>query len=129
VAVHAGGHQVRARGGRRSERICKDRLRLRIERIDRNGALAEPFHDDRPPVHGQHDARPEVDDEEACRDHDRTEQKQVLVAHHRLGLASTTGGTAYSPWRMAAPGKYTRSHRAYLAARAGSQVELWPVGA
>src|SRR5207253_9310123 len=108
------------------ERICKDRLRLLIERIDRNGALTEPFHEDRPLVHGQDDARPEVDDEEACRDHDRTEQKQVLVPHHRLGLASTTGGTVYSSWSMAAPGEYTRSHRPNRAPGGGSQWDCGP---
>src|SRR5438477_12622622 len=108
------------------DRICKDRFGFRIERIDRDGTLAEPFHEDRPLVQRQHDARPEVDDEEACRDHDRTEEEQVLIRHHRLRLASITGGTGYSRSRMAAPGTYTRSHRTNLPAGAGSQLGWGP---
>ena len=110
------------------EGICKERLGLRIERIDRDGAVAEPFNEERPLVHGQHHARPKVDEKEPCHDHDRTEYKQMLVVHiHHL--TSTTGGTVYSPWRMASPGMYTRSQRMNLPEGAGSQLDSCPAGA
>ena len=59
IAVHAGRHRVRARKG---NRVCKKLLRRRVECIDRDGAFAEPLHEDRPLVHGQYYARPKVDE-------------------------------------------------------------------
>jgi len=72
------------------QRICKKRLGLRIERIDRDRAFAKPFDEDRSLVHVQQHARPKVDDKEPCRDDDRTEQKDMLVRRH---LTTTTSGT------------------------------------
>ena len=42
---------------------------------------------------------------------------------------ATTGGTVYSPCRMASPGMYTRSQRMNLSEGAGSQLEACPAGA
>jgi len=58
--VHANRHQIRARGGLRSDRLREEFYGLRIERVERNGAFAEPSNKQPPFVHGQHQARPEV---------------------------------------------------------------------
>ena len=43
-------------------------------------------------------------------------------------LASPTGGTVYSPSRIAAPGWYARSQSMKSPAGAGSQLDSWPAG-
>ena len=115
------------------EGICKKGLRLRIERIDRDGAIAEPFIEDRFFEVIVHEVRPKVDEEERaerpCHKHDRTKCEQMFVLHMRCHFTSTTGGTLYSPSRMAAPGTYTRSQSMKLPEGAGSQLDSWPGGA
>jgi len=96
------------------ERICKKRLRLRIKRIDRDGAVAEPFDEDGSLEHGQKHARPKVGEKEPRRDTERTKYKPMLEVHMHY-LTSATGGTVYPPWRMASPGMYTRSQKDELA--------------
>jgi hypothetical protein len=55
------------------EGICKKRLGLRIERIDRDGAVAEPFNENRSLEYGQKHAWPKVDEKAPYYDHDRTD--------------------------------------------------------
>src|SRR5262249_12828836 len=102
--------------------FCKELLGLCIEGIDRDGAVAEPLNEDRPLVHVQKHSWPKVDDKEPCRDTEPTEYKQMPVIHiHHF--TSTTGGTLYSPWRMASTGMYTRSQSMNLPEGAGSQFD------
>ena len=73
--VHANGPQFRASGRQRCvKRICKKRLRLRIERIDRDGAAAKSLIDDRSFEVVTHEVWPKVDAEDRterpCHNHD-----------------------------------------------------------
>jgi hypothetical protein len=79
------------------EGICKERLGLRIESIDRDGAAAEPLIDDRSFESVIHQVRPEIDEEERA-DHprhnrDRAERNEMLVLQRRCHCLSMTGGT------------------------------------
>src|SRR5262249_42237323 len=114
----------------RVEGIRKKRLGFRIERIDRNGALAESLVEDRLLVDIVHKVRPPVHEEKRAysprHDRDRTEYTQVI---HRAGHDRwTTGGTLYSPSRTARPGRYTRSQSMKLPVGAGSQFDSCPMG-
>src|SRR5262249_36633924 len=105
------------------EGIRKKRLGLRVKRIDWDGAVAEPLHEDRPLVHVQHHTWPKVDKQEPSHDHEKSQNKQMFVFRMRPHLTSTTGGTMYFPSRMAPPGTYTRSQSMNLAAGAGNQLD------
>ncbi len=110
------------------EGIRKERLRLRIERIERDGTVAEPLIEDRSLICRQHEARQQVGDEKPCRDADHAEYKQMFVFHmHHFAL--TTGGTVYLRSRISAPGIYTRNQSMKLPNGAGSQLDSWPAGA
>src|SRR5579884_118204 len=133
VVVHADGHQVRtSRRERCAERLRKQCLRLRIQRIDRDRAVAEPLVDDRFSEVVVHEVRPEVDEENRAdqprHNHDRAESHKMLVLHRRCHCVSTTGGTSYAPSRMALPGRYTRSQSMKSPDGAGSQLDSWPAG-
>ena len=52
----------------------------------------------------------------------------VLPAVTSVVVASPTGGTVYSPSRIAAPGWYARSQSMKSPAGAGSQLDSWPAG-
>src|SRR5690242_6696872 len=96
VAVHAGRHRIRARSGLHGNGVGKVFLRLRVERVDRDGAGTESFDEDGSLVHAKNEAWPQVDEKEPGRDTDPTEDQQMLVLHmHQSAL--TTGGTVYSP--------------------------------
>ena len=60
-------------------------FRLRIERVDRDGASAEPLIEDRLSEVIEHNMRPKVDEQERancpCHDHERTESEQMFVFH------------------------------------------------
>jgi hypothetical protein len=46
-----------------------------MERIDRDGAVAEPFNENRSLVHVQNDAWPKVDEKEPSHGHEQTGYK------------------------------------------------------
>src|SRR5215831_10975911 len=113
------------------EGVPKECLGFRIERIDRNGTLAESLAEHGPLIDIVHKVRPKVDEEKRAyyprHDRGRTEHKQVI---HTLGHDTwTTGGILYSPSRTVWPGRYTRSQSMKLPVGAGSQLDSCPVGA
>jgi hypothetical protein len=57
------------------EGICKKRLRLRIERIDRDRAITSSFDEDRSLEDTQNEKRPTVDASKPHRDGDPAEYK------------------------------------------------------
>jgi len=110
VVVHANTHQIRAAGRLRSEGLCKEFWELRVERIDRDGAIAEALLDDRSLEGVVHEVWPKVDEEERahrpCHDHDRGECNEMFVLHSRYHCVSTTSDILYLPPRIVAPGRY-----------------------
>lgn len=106
--------------------IRKKRLGLRAERINRDWAVAKPFDEDRPLEHTEDKARPQINESKPCYNADPAEYEEVFKCHGSFTL--TTGGTVYSPSRMASPGSYTRNQSMKLPEGAGSQLESRPVG-
>ena len=79
------------------QRIRKERLRLCIQRIDRDRAFAEPTIEDRSFVDIVHKVRPKVDKQDCgerpCHQHDRTEYQQMFVFYKQCHFNLTAGLT------------------------------------
>ena len=70
------------------EGVCEKRLGLRLERVNWDRAVAEPFTKDRSLVYVQNREWIKVDEKEPCRDHDRTEYEPMFKYHDEF--TSTT---------------------------------------
>ena len=101
--------------------IRKKGLGLCVKRINRDWAVAEPFEEDGPLKHTENKGRPQINESKPCYNADAAEYEEVFRRHDIYTLA--TGGTVYSPSRMASPGSYTRNQSMKLPEGAGSQLD------